>query len=95
VIYRVESPLKEVVVPKEGRRPDWYGNLYEESLQRVGVVENERVSAAKWDIRSLGRRETKNGIDGYHVTWTTGEKTWEPRSMLLQDVPKLVGRRER
>jgi hypothetical protein len=90
VIYRVEPPTNSKTAYPPSRRPDWFGNLYEENLQLVEYVDNKRESAEKWTISKIVKPATRNGEKGYIVRWITGEYSFEPRSMLIDDVPKLV-----
>ena len=90
VIYRVEKPANARPQKRGEPRPDWAGNLYEESVQLVEAVENTRDSKPRWFISKLVRRATKGGEPGFIVKWTTGEETFEPTTSLTKDVPKLL-----
>ncbi|KAA0178180.1 hypothetical protein FNF27_00035 [Cafeteria roenbergensis] len=78
-IYRVDAPRT-------------MGNLYEEELQGITGVDEERIFHEKWSITKLVRKATRRGVPGFIVKWKTGEETFEPTSLLNLDVPHLVRR---
>jgi hypothetical protein len=41
-------------------------------------------------ISKIIRPSIKQGIGGYSILWNDGDKTFEPRENLLEDVPKLI-----
>jgi len=91
VVYRLKTPD---VLPPKGKRKKrniWEGDFYEENLQKIENVENEREGSDRYyDIKRLVRRASSKGIRGYIVLWVGGEHTWEPETSLLEQVPKLV-----
>lgn len=91
-IYRVDPEGEPRTSGSRGHVRDWVGNLYEEELQRITGVDEERAFHEKWSITRLVRKATRGGVPGFIVKWKTGEETFEPTSLLNLDVPHLVRR---
>jgi len=65
---------------------------YNQDLQTVVVGRGRRqIEPEKWEVSRIIKPTVKNGVNSYYVKWKGyKEHTIEPRSQLLEDVPKLI-----
>ena len=50
-----------------------------------------RESGREWEVESITGSRVEKGVLQYRCKWAgSGEETWEPAEMLLEDVPQLV-----
>lgn len=71
--------------------------LYGNDLLLVKAIENDVQAPMTYTVQRLIRPALRNGEQGYIVKWkgySYGEATFEPRTNLLEDVPKIVRRFE-
>ena len=72
--------------------------LLNNQIQKVNVVENERVKERIYVISKLVRPAFQKGVAGYWVRWKgykPKDDTFESRTKLEQDVPKILAKYEK
>jgi len=94
-IYRIEKILQ----PRKAGSKKFYRlknlkpKFLEENLQKIGVVANPLNFERKLEVSKLVRPSFQGGEAGYIVRWkgfSSKFDTWEPRSILNEDIPKFV-----
>ncbi len=66
----------------------YYGN----DLLKVTAIQNPVEEPERWEITRLVEPKIQDGIKGYVVAWKgyRGQDTFEPRTQLVKDVPKMI-----
>ena len=99
-IYRIDKVSK----PRKAGAKKFYklknvkGKFFEENLQSIELVSNPLTFQRKLAVSKLVRPSFQEGEAGYIVRWkgfSSKYDTWEPRSVLIEDIPKFVKRFDR